>query len=331
MFDTASPRTCCKPRADRSARSVERGTDGTGGSRVRDPLAMVEDRTDMVIGSRRQLGSPGGDGPCPGATRLVGLLSLLVGCSGPAAPAPAVPAAPPATSTVCYAGLMTGLGQRARTVMRRMVDPRARQIVEDVSHGDAGSHRVTQFHVVINVASDRFTMKETGGAFTGTGTLTGEPWRWTSWTSTSQLAGAGLEVESDGELTETGIKISDQIRKDGNVVGTTAEQLKPFDCAEWDKATATLATPVLDRAACDRACRNYASLKYWSVADGEIASLPPAARDDARKQKSAELATKLEAGMATCVTQCLSADNAAQTACMGDAKSLEQLAACDTE
>lgn len=298
---------------------------------MHDPLAMVEDRTDMVIGSRQQPGSPGRDGSCPGATRLVGLLSLLVGCSGPAAPAPAVPGAPPAKITLCYAGLTTGLGQRARTVMRRTVDPTARQIVEDVSHGDAGSHRVTQFHVVMDVAGDRFTMKETGGAFTGTGTLTGEPWRWTSWTSTSQLVGASIEVESDGELTETGIKIADQIRKDGNVVGTTAEQLKPFDCAEWDKATATLATPVLDRAACDRACRNYASLKYWSVADGEIASLPPAARDDARKQKSAELATKVEAGMATCVTQCLTADNAAQTACMGDAKSLEQLAACDTE
>jgi hypothetical protein len=295
---------------------------------------MVEHRTDMVIGSRRQPGSPGCEGPCPGATRLVGLVALLVGCSGPAVPAPAappVPAAPPATTTVCYAGVMTGLGQRVRTILRRTVDPKARQIVEDVSHGDAGSHRVTQLHVVMDVAADRFTMKETGGAFTGTGTLTGEPWRWTSWSSTSQLAGAGIEVESDGELTETGIKIADQIRKDGNVVGTTAEQLKPFDCAEWDQAMAVLATPVLDRAACDRACRNYASLKYWSVADGEIARLPPAARDDARKQKSAELATRLEAGMTTCVTQCLSADNAAQTACMGDATSLEQLAACDTE
>jgi hypothetical protein len=287
----------------------------------------------MVIGSRRQPGSPGPEGRCPGATRLVGLLSLLVGCSGPAAPAVAVPAAPPATSTVCYAGVTTGMGQRVRTVLRRTVDPTARQIVEDVSHGDAGSHRVTQLHVVMDVAVDRFTMKETGGAFTGTGTLTGAPWRWTAWTSTSQLAGAGagVEVESDGELTETGIKIADQIRKDGHVVGTTAEQLKPFDCAEWDKATAVLATPVLDRAMCDRACRNYATLKYWSVVDGEIASLPPAARDDARTQKSAELATKLEAGMATCVTQCLSADNPAQTACMGDAKSLEQLAACDGE
>jgi hypothetical protein len=215
--------------------------------------------------------------------------------------------------------------------MRRTVDPAARQIVEEVSHGDAAAHRVTQFHVVMDVAGDQFTMKEAAGAFTGTGALTGEPWRWTSWTSTSQLAGANITVESDGELTETGIKITNQIRKDGNVVGTTAEQLKPFDCAEWDKATATLATPVLNPAACDRACRNYASLKYWSAADREIEGLPPAARDDARKQKSAELAAKLDTGTAACVTQCLSADNAAQTACMGDAKSVEQLAACSTE
>jgi hypothetical protein len=296
---------------------------------------MVEDRPDMIIGSRRQPGSPGREGPRAGAPRLVGLAALLVGCSGPAARAPTAPAppAPPAASTACYAGLTTGLGQRARTVMRRTVDPTARQIVEDVRHGDAASHRVTQLRVVMDVAGDRFTMKETGGAFTGTGTLTGEPWRWTSWTSTSQLAGAGagIEVESDGELTEAGIQIADQIRKGGQVVGTTAEQLKPFDCAEWDKAAATLATPVLDRAACDRACRNYASLKYWSVADREIASLPPAARDDARRQKSAELAARLEAGAAGCITRCLSADNAAQTACMGDATSLDQLAACDTE
>jgi hypothetical protein len=225
------------------------------------------------------------------------------------------------------------MGQRARTVMRRTVDPAARQIVEDVNHGDAATHRVTQFHVVMNVDGDRFTMTEAGGAFTGTGTLTGEPWRWTAWSSTSQLAGAGkgIEVESEGEISEAGIQSSDRIRKGDSVVGTTAEQLKPFDCAEWDKATAALAMPVLDRAACDRACRNYASLKYWSVADGEIARLPAESRDDARKQKAAELATKLDAGMAGCVTQCLSADNPAQTACMGDAKSLEQLAACNTE
>jgi len=223
------------------------------------------------------------------------------------------------------------MGQRVRTVVRRTVDPAAQQIVEDVSHDDASSHGVKQFQVVMTVTGDHFTMKEAGGAFTGDGTLMGEPWRWTSWTSRSQIPNTGIEVESADELTEAGLQATKQIRQGGKVVGTTAEQLKTFDCADWDKATAELAVPALDNAACDRACRNYATLKYWSAADAEIAKLPPVARDDTRKQKSAELASKLEAGVAACVTQCLSAGNARQTACMGDAKSADQLAACNAE
>lgn len=262
---------------------------------------------------------------------VLAVLAVLAGCSDRAVPPPAAPAPPPAASTVCYAGLTTGMGQRARTIVRRTVDPTARQIVEDVSHGEARAHSVKTFHVVIDVSGDRFTMKEAGGAFTGTGTLTGEPWRWTSWTSISQLPGAGIEVESNDELTDTGIQAIKQIRRDGKVVGTTTEQLKAFDCASWDQALARIAVPVLDPAACDRACRNFASLKFWAAADPEIARLAPEARDDARKQKSAELARKLDAGIPGCVTQCLSADNAVQTACMGDATSVEQLAACDPE
>ena len=41
-----------------------------------------------------------------------------------------------------------------------------------------------------------------------------------------------------------------------------------------------------DAQKCDTGCRNYATLKYWSAADAEIARFPPAARDEARKQKS---------------------------------------------
>jgi hypothetical protein len=264
-------------------------------------------------------------------TRLVAVIAVLAGCSDRAVPPAAAPVPPPAASTVCYAGLTAGMGQRARTIVRRTVDPTARQIVEDVSHGEASSHSVKTFHVVMDVSGDRFTMQDTGGAFTGTGTLTGEPWRWTSWTSISRLPGAGIEVESDDELTDTGVKAVKQIRKDGKVVGTTTEQLKTFDCASWDQALAKLAVPVLDTPACDRACRNFAGLKFWAAADPEIARLPAEARDDARKQKAAELARKLDAGIPGCVTQCLSADNAIQTACMGDATSMEQLAACDTE
>jgi hypothetical protein len=266
-------------------------------------------------------------------TALAGLAWLLTGCPGPGpvASPPQAPAAPPPRTTTCYAGFSTGMGQRARTAVRRTVDPAARQIVEDVGHEDARAHGVKQFHVVMDVAGDHFTMKETGGAFTGAGTLTGEPWRWTSWTSTSQIPGTGIEVESVDELTDAGLQTTKQIRKDGKPVGTTTERLTPFDCAAWDKATAELSSPVLDDAACERACRNYATLKYWSLSDPEIAKLPAAARDDARKQKAAELANKLEAGLSTCVSQCLSAGNATQTACMGAATFADALAACDSE
>ena len=45
-------------------------------------------------------------------------------------------------------------------------------------------------------------MTETFNAFTGSGTLTGEPWRWTAWTSTSQVANAAIVVESADGLGE---------------------------------------------------------------------------------------------------------------------------------
>src|SRR4051812_40963624 len=105
--------------------------------------------------------------------RLV-VMSLLVGCSGPAKPAAVAPLPLPAASTVCYAGVSTGMGQRARTIARRVVDPAAGQVVEDVSHDEAGAHGAKSFHVVMKVQGDRFELTETGGAFTGSGTLAGE-------------------------------------------------------------------------------------------------------------------------------------------------------------
>jgi len=271
--------------------------------------------------------------------RLAVALSFWLGCSGPSIPPSASPsvapgerAAPAAPTTACYAGVSSAGDHKVRTIARRTVDPAARQIVEDVSHGETGSYGTRRFHVVMNVDGDHFTMKEAGGAFTGTGTLVGEPWQWTSWTSISQVpeAGveAGLEIESRDELTSTGIQATKQIRKDGKVVTTAIEQLTAFDCAEWDAAEAELAAPVLDQALCDHACRNYATVMYWSTADAEIARLPPESRDEARKQKAADLGSKLEAGVPACVTQCLESHNLAQVACMDRATSAPALRAC---
>jgi len=53
------------------------------------------------------------------------------------------------------------------------------------------------------VDGDQFTMVEAGGAFTGSGFLVGDPWRWTSWSSTSEIPHTGITVTSEDELTPT--------------------------------------------------------------------------------------------------------------------------------
>jgi|GEM_PF-3507161 len=262
--------------------------------------------------------------------------AVLIGCgagsASPVAPGPTLaPEATPviAASTACYQGLSSGEGQHVRTLARRTVDPNAGQIIEDVVHDDPSARGVKSFHVVMTIDGARFTLSEGSGGFTGTGTLVGEPWKWTSWTSTSQLASAGLEVESHDELTARGMIAHKQIRHDGAVVATIVDELTTFDCAGWDAAKAQLAVPVLDDALCDRACRKYATLKYTAAAEAEVSALPVNARDEARRKKAAELAAKLDAGAPACIAQCRSANNAAQTACIVQAEALDQLAACD--
>jgi len=257
-------------------------------------------------------------------------LVLLAACPGTAPPPPpAAPLEPPAASVACYQGLSTGMGQAARTIARRTLDPAAGQIIEEVANNDGKAPKA--FRVVMTVEGNRFTMAEAGGAFHGTGTLTGEPWRWTSWTSSSQLPSSTITVESTDELTPAGMKATKQIKRDGKAVATTSEELTRFDCAGWDKAQADLAAPVpvLDAAACDRACRNFATLKFWPRAEAAIARLPPADQAAARTQQAAVLARELDTGLAPCESSCLSANNAAQTACMASATSVEQLGACE--
>ena len=256
------------------------------------------------------------------------VLPWLLGCSGAARPAPTAPLDPPAPSTVCYAGLRTGMGQTARTIVRRTIDPAARRITEEVNLEGGGAIGPSSFHVVMTVDGDRFAMTETGGAFHGSGTLVGDPWRWTSWTMISQRPD-GLAVESEHELTATAMTATKQIKRAGAVVGTTSEELRPFDCTAWDETEATLAVPVLDAAACDRACRNFATLRYWARADAQLATVPAADRASARIEHEAELTRQLAAGVEACVEGCLGAGNAVQTACLASASSVEQLAACD--
>lgn len=221
------------------------------------------------------------------------------------------------------------MGQRSQTIARRIVNPAAKTITEDISHDRVSTRGSPSFHVVMAVDGDHFTMTETTGAFTGTGTLVGQPWQWTSWSSVSQIANTTITVESHDELTATGLRAQKQIKQDGKVIATTVDDLRAFECAQWDDAKAALLTPVLDRPSCDRACRNYATLKFWDRAEPALSALPEADRAAAHAAKATELADQLAAGIETCIGTCLASNNPRQAACWGDATSVAQLAACD--
>ncbi len=266
-------------------------------------------------------------------TRIgLSLLALGLGACSASTKAPSPPPVTPlGATTTCYAGTSVGtvgMDQTARTIARRTVDPAAGTIVEDVSHDDAGAHGAKSFHVEMTVTGNDFTMRETGGAFAGTGQLSGEPWKWTSWSSVSQIPKVGIEVDSDDELTEVGMKATKQIKQGGKLLATTVDELRTFDCAQWDAVKATLAVPALDDAACEKACRNFATLKFWQSADAQIAQLPEAARGAQREAATVQLARQLEERGPTCVTQCRSANDALATHCMGSAATVDALAAC---
>lgn len=221
------------------------------------------------------------------------------------------------------------MGQSANTIARRVVDPKTRTITEDLSRDGGDARGAKSFHVVMTVDGDRFTMTESSGAFTGSGSLVGEPWQWTSWRSTSKITNTTIEVESQDQLTPSGLISQKTIKQAGATIGTTRDELKSFDCAHWDEARSALATPVLDRAACEHACRNFATLKYWEHADLEISVLPPSEQAAARAAKLEDFTAKLAAGLDSCIAGCLAANNAEQTACWANAKTAAQLAACE--
>lgn len=86
-----------------------------------------------------------------------------------------------------------------------------------------------------------------------------------------------------------------------------------------------------DKQMCDQACRNYAQLMYWSTADAELAKLPAEQREAAKKQKLAEMASKIENGIDFCVSKCQSANNDDQSKCLIDAKTAAAAKACTAD
>lgn len=82
---------------------------------------------------------------------------------------------------------------------------------------------------------------------------------------------------------------------------------------------------------CDEGCRNFFTLNFWATADAEIAKAPPAQREELRKAKAFELASKLEAGINFCVSKCQAANNSEQIKCLVESKTAAEAKACAGE
>lgn len=83
-----------------------------------------------------------------------------------------------------------------------------------------------------------------------------------------------------------------------------------------------------DRTKCEKAARNYAELMYWKQANAELAALPEAEREEARKKKLSAFTNELESNIDFVTEQCVSANNDEQVDCMIAAKTAEAVAKC---
>ena len=187
-------------------------------------------------------------------------LAAAAGCTTPraasapeAAPAPAepLPAAaaadpavePPVERVRCFAGVQRvslnagGEQPGAETVVRRTLDPAAGTIVEETLRVDPLPQVPPRLYAVIyDVEGDRFELAESGGAYAGRGTLRGESWRWTGWSSEYVLT-SGIRVENESEIDAAGSLVTRQrvYGPDGREVMTIEQTAEPLPLDECDR------------------------------------------------------------------------------------------------
>jgi hypothetical protein len=83
-----------------------------------------------------------------------------------------------------------------------------------------------------------------------------------------------------------------------------------------------------DKNKCEQASRNYAELVYWQKTNKELALLPEAEREAARKKKNSEFVNELETSVDFFTQQCVSANNDEQVDCMIKAKTGDEALKC---
>ena len=142
--------------------------------------------------------------------------------------------------TICYFGETTAYrpdGENLgaiKTIVRRSVQPSENpgrgKIIEEVANIDPRPDMPNRFYnVVLEVEGDRFTMRETGGSFTGKGRLFGPAWRWNRWNSESIMTQGGKVVSED--VLENGRLNADKkyYGPDGKLLMVFKESLERID------------------------------------------------------------------------------------------------------
>jgi len=121
---------------------------------------------------------------------------------------------------------------------RRDLDPTAGTITEQFVATADGTETWTT--LVVDAAAGTFTLDINDGEYTGEGSLEGEPWSWTAWSSRS-TTGDGSYVLSEDAVTATGIHADKEgFSADGTPEWTLSEDLTTVDEATWAEGMAAL-------------------------------------------------------------------------------------------
>jgi|GEM_PF-6835996 len=155
-----------------------------------------------------------GDGPTAAAGDTTGAIPDASPQAGAhttadvAAPLPAVPPGPESAAgpVLCFYGPVTQTASggeatvAADLVVRRTLEPEASRVVEETVRIERAANRRTRpYRTLYDVDGDRFVLREEGGAYAGTGTLEGEPWRWSAWDLDYSLE-SGIRVTGRYEI-----------------------------------------------------------------------------------------------------------------------------------
>jgi len=130
-----------------------------------------------------------------------------------------------------------------KTVAQRAIDPATSSASEDVVSVSSGQP-AREFVVSYAINGSKFTMVEKNGAFTGTGELVGEAWRWNEWRSHAILAHDQGTVDSDDHENGTTLDATKTYyQADGSVGAVISEHLEAITYAEFETRRAELLKP----------------------------------------------------------------------------------------